>query len=185
MELRHLRYFLAVGPLSVPDWPSWWEKTPEDFRALGWTYVPWADAPKPLRKTLKDGGEIALAVDNYEGHELLFLNGGLNGKLFYYGVALTPAGKESRARVGRISNPFPIRVRLSLDDSLPCRCNLAQNARPNRDRGLGLAWFGRNGASLNRQVQTTISFIQQPDLSAHNVRTSHSPGEKLVQQALQ
>jgi hypothetical protein len=90
------------GPLSVPDWPSWWEKTPEDFRALGWTYVPWADAPKPLRKTLKDGGEIALAIDNYEGHELLFLNGGLNGKLFYYGVALTPAGKESRARVKRM-----------------------------------------------------------------------------------
>jgi len=90
------------GPLSVPEWPSWWEKTPEDFRALGWTYVPWADAPKSLRKTLKDGGEIALAVDNYEGHELLFLNGGLNGKLFYYGVALTPAGKESRARVRRM-----------------------------------------------------------------------------------
>jgi len=90
------------GPLSGPDWPSWWEKTSEDFRALGWTYVPWADAPKSLRKTLKDGGEIALAVDNYEGHELLFLNGGLNGKLFYYGVALTPAGKESRARVVRM-----------------------------------------------------------------------------------
>ena len=89
-------------PFSVPDGPSWWEKTPEDFRALGWTYVPWADAPKPLRKTLKDGGEIALAVDNYEGHELLFLNGGLNGKLFYYGVALTPVGKESRARVRRM-----------------------------------------------------------------------------------
>jgi hypothetical protein len=81
---------------------EWWENTPADFQALGWTYVPWADAPKPLRKTLKDGGEIALAVDNYEGHELLFLNGGLNGKLFYYGVALTPAGKESRARVRRM-----------------------------------------------------------------------------------
>jgi hypothetical protein len=79
-----------------------WVATPEDFRALGWTYVPWAEAPKPLRKTLKEGGEIALAVDNYEGFELLFLNGGLNGKLFYYGVALTPAGKESRARVGRM-----------------------------------------------------------------------------------
>jgi hypothetical protein len=79
-----------------------WVATPEDFRGLGWLYVPWADAPKDLQKTLKDGGEIALAVDNYEGHELLFLNGGLNGKIFYYGVALTPAGKESRARVGRM-----------------------------------------------------------------------------------
>jgi hypothetical protein len=61
---------------------EWWEKTPEDFRGLGWTYVPLADAPKPLRKTLKAGGEIAPAVDNYEGLELLFLNGGLNGTIF-------------------------------------------------------------------------------------------------------
>jgi hypothetical protein len=81
---------------------EWWEKTPADLQALGWTYVPWVDAPKALRKTLQDGGQIALKTDNYEGHELLFLNGGLNGRLFYYGVALTPAGKESRARVVRM-----------------------------------------------------------------------------------
>lgn len=95
--------FLIRGQRSeIGGLPEGEDATPGDFRALGWTYVPWVDAPQPLRKTLKDGGEIALAMDNYEGHELLFLNGGLNGKLFYYGVALTPAGKESRARVVRM-----------------------------------------------------------------------------------
>lgn len=102
VSMENEAYLEDGGFLIKADLAPWWEKTPADFQALGWAYVPWDQAPKPLRKTLKEGGEIALAVDNYEGRELLFLNGGLNGKLFYYGVALTPAGKESRARVKRM-----------------------------------------------------------------------------------
>jgi hypothetical protein len=102
VSMENEAYLEDGGFLVRDELAPWWENTPADFQALGWTYVPWADAPKELRATLKEGGEIALAVDNYEGHELLFLNGGLNGKLFYYGVALTPAGKESRARVKRM-----------------------------------------------------------------------------------
>ena len=82
--------------------PEWTEATPDDFRALGWTYVPWALAPDDLRACLKPGGYIGLARE-YGGKETLFLNGGLNGRIFYFGVALTPAGKESYARVGRIT----------------------------------------------------------------------------------
>jgi hypothetical protein len=35
--------------------------------------------------------------------ETLFLNGDLSGKIYHFGMALTPAAKESRARVGRIT----------------------------------------------------------------------------------
>ena len=81
---------------------EWTQATPDDFRALGWTYVPWAVAPDDMKACLKPGGYIGLARE-YRGMETLFLNGGLNGRIFYFGVALTPAGKESHARVGRIT----------------------------------------------------------------------------------
>jgi hypothetical protein len=50
---------------------------------------------------LQVGPEVALAGD-YQGRETLFLNGGLNGRMFSYGVALAPLGKESRAQVLRM-----------------------------------------------------------------------------------
>ena len=76
-------------------------RTPADFQALGWTYVPYAEASDPLRACLKAGGGMGLAAD-WGGFETRYLNGGLNGRIFYYGVALTPRGKESAARVSRI-----------------------------------------------------------------------------------
>lgn len=76
-------------------------ETPEDFRALGWTYVPWLQAPPALRACLKAGDHLGVEQD-YCGYETRFLNGGLDGQIFYYGLALTPVGKESAARVGRI-----------------------------------------------------------------------------------
>ena len=85
---------------AVPP-AQWWDDTPADFRALGWTYVPWAVAPAEMRDLLQVGPEVGLAGD-YQGRETLFLNGGLNGRMFYYGVALTPLGKESRAQVLRM-----------------------------------------------------------------------------------
>jgi hypothetical protein len=81
---------------------EWAEATPADFGALGWTYVPWALASAELKGTLKKGGTLGLEK-RYRGLETLYLNEGLNGKIFYYGVALTPAGKESHARVARIT----------------------------------------------------------------------------------
>ena len=85
-------------------------QTPDDFKALGWIYVPWAVAPEDLRSCLDAGGMIAV-VRNFlqdsdagstPGVTTLFLNGGLNGRLFYFGVALTPLARESHARVGRV-----------------------------------------------------------------------------------
>ena len=88
-------------------------QTPDDFEALGWIYVPWAVAPEDLRSCLDAGGMIAVARNFLEtgsgawgrpspGVTTLFLNGGLNGRLFYFGVALTPLARESHARVGRV-----------------------------------------------------------------------------------
>jgi hypothetical protein len=80
---------------------KFWEKTPEDFRVLGWIYVPFMEAPEALVECMKEGPYIGMARD-YLGAKTLFLNGGLNGNIFYYGVALTPEGKETAARVGQI-----------------------------------------------------------------------------------
>jgi hypothetical protein len=82
-------------------------QTPDDFKALGWIYVPWGLAPADLRSCLDAGGMIAvvrnfLQSDTSPGVTTLFLNGGLNGRLFYFGVALTPLARESHARVGRV-----------------------------------------------------------------------------------
>ena len=82
-------------------------QTPDDFKALGWIYVPWEAAPADLRSCLDAGGMIAvvrnfLQTDTSPGVTTLFLNGGLNGTLFYFGVALTPLARESHARVGRV-----------------------------------------------------------------------------------
>lgn len=75
--------------------------TPEDIRALGWVYVPYMQAPGDLLDCMKDGGYIGIERD-YMGLPTLFLIGGLDGQIFYYGVALTPVGKEGAARVRRI-----------------------------------------------------------------------------------
>ena len=88
--------------VSKPDpLETFFETTPEDFKKLGWCYVPFNDAPDELVACLRDDDIIGLKAD-YCGCQTLFLNGGLNGKIFFYGVALVPQGRESAARVGRI-----------------------------------------------------------------------------------
>ena len=69
-----------------------------------------------MRSCLDDSGVMAvvrnfLQVEPRPGVEppgitTLFLNGGLNGRLFYFGVALTPLARESHARVGRVMASF-------------------------------------------------------------------------------
>ncbi len=83
------------------DWAQYNTFTPDDFKALGWVYVPYAEAPDDLLECLKEGGYIGIEK-MYQGCDTLFLNGGLAGQIFFYGVALTPEGKETAARVGRI-----------------------------------------------------------------------------------
>jgi hypothetical protein len=80
---------------------TFWEKTPADFKALGWCYVPHPDAPQELLACLPSDGVLRIARKHL-GRETLFLNGGLDGNIFYFGVALTPEGRETAARVAQI-----------------------------------------------------------------------------------
>ena len=92
-------------------------RTPADFQALGWTYVPYAEAPADLQACLKPGGYMGLAKD-WGQCATRYLNAGLAGRIFYYGVALTPRGKESAARVSRIEAS----VGLSLEEAARAAC---------------------------------------------------------------
>ena len=52
--------------------------------------------------------------------------------------------------------------------------------------GIGVAesrCCGRNTAVCHRQVQTTVGFVHQPDLSEGNVGTSYGSGDEFFQQA--
>lgn len=77
------------------------EQTPEEFKSLGWCYVPYKAAPADLLACLREGDMLGLK-DDFRGCKTLFLNGGLDGKIFFFGVGLVPAGRQSAARVGRI-----------------------------------------------------------------------------------
>lgn len=80
---------------------AWILTTPPDFAVLDWIYVPYGEAAADLRACIADGEYMGLKSD-YLGARTLYLNGGLDGQLFFFGVALVPAGKESSARVVRM-----------------------------------------------------------------------------------
>jgi hypothetical protein len=95
-------FLIQCGPQAAEcGVVEFWESTPEDFRALGWVYVPYGDAPKSLLACQRDDKMLGLKKD-YQGYPTLFLNGGLAGQIFFFGVALVPLGRESAARIGRI-----------------------------------------------------------------------------------
>lgn len=75
--------------------------TPPDFAALEWIYVPYASAPADLLACLREGDYVGLKQD-YCNAPTLFLNGGLDGQLFFFGVAIVPQGQESGARIARM-----------------------------------------------------------------------------------
>lgn len=85
------------------------EGTPADLLAQGFIYVPTITAPMALLKCLNteeddiaDSNTCTRVCRNYEGYETFLLIGGLNGKIRYNGVALTPKGKETAAQVSRM-----------------------------------------------------------------------------------
>ncbi|MGA3265505.1 MAG: hypothetical protein ABSE16_01630 [Verrucomicrobiota bacterium] len=96
-----VRLKVEGGRQNPSELEIYWAKTPEDFKTLGWCYVPYPDASDRLLECLPNDGVLRIA-QKYLGLETLFLNGGLNGEIFYYGVALTPEGRETAARVSQI-----------------------------------------------------------------------------------
>lgn len=90
--------FLVRAP--APGLERWEPATPADLAALGYVYVPAADAPVPLFQTM----DLAThkVTGTYAGQEVVFLVGGLTGSVRYQGAALVPRGKEAPAQVMQI-----------------------------------------------------------------------------------
>lgn len=85
---------------KIKNGEKWEENTPEDLTALGWIYVPMAEAPDDLLALFDD--EETKVKGKYHGREFVALLGGLSGSVNYCGVGLTPMGKEAEAEVVRM-----------------------------------------------------------------------------------
>ena len=79
---------------------AWAVKTPEDLRELGWVYVPATLAPLELLDCFDP--EKSKITKPYLGRETIILFGGLDGTVRYYGVGMTPAGREKEAAIGQV-----------------------------------------------------------------------------------
>jgi hypothetical protein len=86
--------FCICGRREVEKWE---ESTPEDLRTLGFTYVPYLEAPDEL-KSCFDLKNTKISAD-WKKQETIMLLGGLNGSVHFMGIGLTPLGKEKEARV--------------------------------------------------------------------------------------
>lgn len=73
-----------------------WE-TPKDMADLGWAYVPCGSAPARLQECFDD--KKVRIRGKWGRRDVLLLIGGLNGRIHYQGVGLTPLGKEPEAQV--------------------------------------------------------------------------------------
>ena len=78
----------------------WAANTPEDLRGLGWVYVPATLAPMELLDCFDP--EKSKITKHYLGRETIILFGGLDGTVRYYGVGLTPEGREKEAAIGQM-----------------------------------------------------------------------------------
>ena len=98
--------FLVRG-VNVPD--EFVKATPADLVALGFTYVPVLVAPLGLLQCLnteeddlRQKNVCTRVCRDYLEQETFLLIGGLDGRIRYNGVALTPLGKEPAAHVSRM-----------------------------------------------------------------------------------
>jgi len=90
----------SYGAASEDDLAQWERVTPEDLRELGWVYVPATLAPMELLDCFDP--EKSKITKPYLGRETIILFGGLDGTVRYYGVGMTPAGREKEAAIGQV-----------------------------------------------------------------------------------
>jgi hypothetical protein len=96
------------GSMAEKSLGNFIETTPAAFREQGWIYCPCVSAPADLQNCLnnaaddeRDGINSIRVCRDYMGHRTILLLGGLDGKIRYRGVGLTPAegARENEARV--------------------------------------------------------------------------------------
>jgi hypothetical protein len=109
MENRHHMAECGFLTASAAGLETFAASTPEDLKALGWTYTPLLSAPLELAQCLnneeddeRDGEKGTRICREYRGAQTVLLIGGLDGTIEFKGVALTPLGKEPTARVGEM-----------------------------------------------------------------------------------
>ena len=100
------------GAASEGDLAQWERNTPEDLRELGWVYVPTALAPLELLDCFDP--EKSKITKPYLGRETIILFGGLDGTVRYYGVGMTPAGREKEAAIGQV-----LASRTAMEEGMP------------------------------------------------------------------
>lgn len=69
----------------------------DDWKAHGWHYVGWADAPKELRACYND--KKTLVDKAWSGREVIYLQGGLDGQVHFQGVGAVQRGAEPGAKI--------------------------------------------------------------------------------------
>jgi len=102
--------FLVRGGQTAPaDLAKFVDGTPADLWDLGYTYIPFINAPDELVNCLNDDDDDAREgvssiriCRNYCDCETLLLAGGLNGTIRFRGVGLCPHGMEPEARVAQM-----------------------------------------------------------------------------------
>jgi hypothetical protein len=77
------------------------EFTPDDIRAAGFEYWPWASAPADLQATFST--KVDRVVAGYKGQEVTMLMGGLDGSVHYCGLGLVKYGAEPTAKIQRLT----------------------------------------------------------------------------------
>ncbi|MGN6553265.1 MAG: hypothetical protein ACTHLW_06040 [Verrucomicrobiota bacterium] len=79
---------------------SWQDSTPDFLRERGFVYVPYPEAPGALRDCFDS--DATKIIKPYCDQETTFLLGGLNDRVSFKGIGLTPLGKEKEARLSQM-----------------------------------------------------------------------------------
>ena len=90
----------SYGAAGWDEEEEWNRKTPEDLREQGWVYVPASGAPMALLDCFDP--EKSKITSTFLGRETIILFGGLAGTVRFYGVGMTPEGREKEAAIGQM-----------------------------------------------------------------------------------
>lgn len=110
-------FLVKTTGAQTPSLEPFMEQTPADLLALGYVYCPSMTAPMELLGCLntaaddkRDGMTSARICRDFEGQPVIFLLGGLDGKIRYRGVGLTPANgaREGEARISQMLASQPM-----------------------------------------------------------------------------
>lgn len=102
------------------------EFTPEDLKAAGYEYWPLLKAPDGLFETFDT--ETKELVGKWNGVQPLLLMGGLDGKVEFKGIGLTPLGKEPEAYIASMTAQSDLTKALRMTMAAVVNCGFAKKS---------------------------------------------------------